>query len=116
MQHVLAAMMLVAAAILESSSVGAQSASTERVSLPGVVDSAAVRLPATLYRPEGSGPFPAVVLVHGCVGIESYSVDWAVWVHEARIRGVHRRQLGAPKGDGGLRAGRRAADNTRSGV
>jgi poly(3-hydroxybutyrate) depolymerase len=28
-----------------------------------------VELTALLYRPDGAGPFPAVVLLHGCSGI-----------------------------------------------
>lgn len=30
-----------------------------------------------LSTPEGSGPFPAVVLMHGCNGIQSSHADWA---------------------------------------
>ena len=52
----------------------------ESVSFPG----AAVALKAFLYRPTGSGPFPAVVALHGCAGLFEKSgalsprhVDWA---------------------------------------
>ncbi len=31
-----------------------------------------------LFRPKGNGPFPAVVLLHGCRGIQAYQKDWAV--------------------------------------
>ena len=30
-----------------------------------------------LYRPKGDGPFPAVVMIHGCAGIEPYHESWA---------------------------------------
>jgi len=30
-----------------------------------------------LLRPKGNGPFPAVVLLHGCRGIQAYQKDWA---------------------------------------
>ncbi len=30
-----------------------------------------------LYRPKGDGPFPAVVMLHGCAGIEPYHESWA---------------------------------------
>jgi poly(3-hydroxybutyrate) depolymerase len=30
-----------------------------------------------LFRPKGEGPFPAVVLLHGCRGIQPYQRDWA---------------------------------------
>ena len=36
-----------------------------------------VRLPGYLTRPMGSGPFPAVVLVHGCGGFHSNMISWA---------------------------------------
>jgi dienelactone hydrolase len=52
----------------------------EDVVFPG----AGIELAARLYKPEGSGPFPAVVLMHGCSGMwidpgrpnRSYE-DWA---------------------------------------
>ncbi len=31
----------------------------------------------TLYRPDGTGPFPAVVLLHGCLGVRSKDTRWA---------------------------------------
>jgi dienelactone hydrolase len=34
---------------------------------------------ATLVRPPGDGPFPAVVQLHGCGGIEAQSFRWARW-------------------------------------
>jgi dienelactone hydrolase len=34
---------------------------------------------ATLVRPPGDGPFPAVVQLHGCGGIEAQSYRWARW-------------------------------------
>lgn len=36
-----------------------------------------IRLKGLLYRPEGSGPFPAAVLLHGCSGITSHLYWWA---------------------------------------
>ncbi|MDH3691612.1 MAG: dienelactone hydrolase family protein [Gammaproteobacteria bacterium] len=30
-----------------------------------------------LFQPEGEGPFPALVLLHGCFGIEEYQREWA---------------------------------------
>ena len=43
----------------------------ERVTVTGVV-----------YRPEGAGPFPAVVLLHGCHGVLPATHDWARWFRE----------------------------------
>lgn len=33
-----------------------------------------------LYRPAGSGPFPAVVLLHGCGGPAPNVTAWAIWL------------------------------------
>jgi dienelactone hydrolase len=37
------------------------------------------RIGAWLSRPEGEGPFPAVVLLHGCHGVSASTHDWARW-------------------------------------
>jgi dienelactone hydrolase len=37
-------------------------------------------LPVTLYRPAGTGPFPFVVLLHGCGGL-THEASWTQWVH-----------------------------------
>jgi dienelactone hydrolase len=34
-------------------------------------------IPGTITKPEGEGPFPALVLLHGCSGIDSHHNDWA---------------------------------------
>jgi dienelactone hydrolase len=36
-------------------------------------------LPMTIYRPEGAGPFPFVVLLHGCGGLYREAM-WTAWV------------------------------------
>ena len=36
-------------------------------------------LPVTIYRPEGAGPFPFVVLLHGCGGLY-HEAMWKTWV------------------------------------
>ncbi|MCD4674742.1 MAG: dienelactone hydrolase family protein [Desulfobacula sp.] len=36
-----------------------------------------ILLNGKLYKPEGDGPFPAVILLHRCAGIESYDYSWA---------------------------------------
>jgi dienelactone hydrolase len=37
-------------------------------------------LPVTMYRPAGTGPFPFVVLLHGCGGL-THEASWTQWVH-----------------------------------
>jgi dienelactone hydrolase len=36
-------------------------------------------LPVTIYRPQGAGPFPFVVLLHGCGGLHREAM-WTTWV------------------------------------
>jgi dienelactone hydrolase len=31
----------------------------------------------SLYRPDGPGPFPAVVLLHTCAGLRPHVLGWA---------------------------------------
>jgi dienelactone hydrolase len=37
-------------------------------------------LPVTMSRPAGTGPFPFVVLLHGCGGL-THEASWTQWVH-----------------------------------
>src|SRR5262245_22182832 len=40
-------------------------------------------LTAELYTPRGAGPFPTVILMHGCGGIGANVKAWAIWLrHE----------------------------------
>jgi dienelactone hydrolase len=39
--------------------------------------SAKLRPYDTILRPEGEGPFPAVVLLHGCSGVQESNHSWA---------------------------------------
>ena len=40
-------------------------------------------VPGTLYRPAGAGPFPAVVLLHGCGGLGASIYAWGRWLQAA---------------------------------
>ena len=46
-----------------------------------------------LVRPEGAGPFPAVVLLHGCDGIQPFQEQWAadlaLWGYVALLADSH---------------------------
>src|SRR5262245_27390443 len=39
-------------------------------------------VPGQVYRPEGTGPFPAVVLLHGCQGVLPSTRQWGRWFKE----------------------------------
>ncbi len=54
------------------------------VHFPSVYSASSVTLAGSLYRPQGPGPFPAMVLLHGCSGLLEYHLQWAAW---ARARG-----------------------------
>jgi dienelactone hydrolase len=49
------------------------------VRFANVTPGAPVTIEATLVRPSGPGPFPAVVQLHGCGGLEAQSFRWARW-------------------------------------
>src|SRR5688572_5632203 len=34
-------------------------------------------LSAGLYKPDGNGPFPAVIVLHDCGGMEGHVIKWA---------------------------------------
>jgi hypothetical protein len=44
-------------------------------SAPAAHDSLVLK--GNLFRPEGNGPFPAVVVLHGCAGIDDHFRAWA---------------------------------------
>ncbi|MEX2222626.1 MAG: dienelactone hydrolase family protein [Candidatus Rokuibacteriota bacterium] len=50
------------------------------VRFPNATPGAPVSIAATLVRPTGPGPFPAVVQLHGCAGVETQSLRWARWL------------------------------------
>ena len=52
---------------------------TEQISFANVTPGAPQQITATLVRPDGDGPFPAVVQLHGCGGLEPQSYRWARW-------------------------------------
>lgn len=56
---------ILSAALLLLAASAATAAPPERIKIPG----SAVTLAALLFKPEGNGPFPAVVALHGCNGL-----------------------------------------------
>jgi dienelactone hydrolase len=55
------------------------------VSLPAATPDASLRVVAHEVRPTGEGPWPAVVLLHGCHGVSESTHAWARWL---RARGT----------------------------
>jgi dienelactone hydrolase len=55
-----------------------------RVTFLNATPTSPLAVPATSYRPDGPGPLPAVVLLHGCEGVSENSRRWADWL---RARG-----------------------------
>src|SRR5256886_12289522 len=53
-----------------------------RVAFPNLTPGAPLRVPGWELRPAGGGPFPAVVLLHGCHGESASTHDWARWFRE----------------------------------
>jgi len=53
-----------------------------RVTLPNATPGTPLQVPAVEYRPEGAGPFPAVVLLHGCHGVSASTHQWARWIRD----------------------------------
>jgi dienelactone hydrolase len=49
------------------------------VSFPNATPVAPRAITAWEARPEGAGPFPAVVLLHGCHGVSRSTRDWGQW-------------------------------------
>jgi dienelactone hydrolase len=79
-----------------------------------VTSPAPATLTAELYTPRGNGPFPAVILMHGCGGIGPNIKEWAVFLrHEGYAafvldsfggRGLRRLCAGSAQLTGPMRA------------
>lgn len=49
---------------------------------PNATPGAPLQIPAWTYRPAGPGPFPAVVLLHGCHGVSASNHEWGRWLRD----------------------------------
>jgi dienelactone hydrolase len=56
--------------------------STVSFSFPNATPGQPRTVPAVEARPDGAGPFPAVVLMHGCHGVSASTRQWAGWFRE----------------------------------
>jgi dienelactone hydrolase len=54
-------------------------AGQQAVRFTNVTPGAPMTIDATLVRPSGPGPFPGMVQLHGCGGLEAQSYRWARW-------------------------------------
>ena len=55
---------------------------TGRVTFDNVTPGAPVRVRAEAFEPDGAGPFPAIVLMHGCHGVSPSIRDWGRWFRD----------------------------------
>jgi dienelactone hydrolase len=55
---------------------------THHVRFPSASSQQQDMLVGSLYRPEGDGPFPALVLLHGCSGLGENALRWASWLKD----------------------------------
>jgi dienelactone hydrolase len=78
--HRIAAAAMVAALLSGLSGCGLTT--RQIVRFPNATPGAPLAIEAVLVRPAGSGPFPAVVQLHGCAGIDAQSFRWARWLAE----------------------------------
>jgi dienelactone hydrolase len=70
-----------AAALAAALAAGCAAAVREEAArFPSAEARAPASLVATVVRPAGAGPFPAVVQLHGCGGVEAQSLRWARWL------------------------------------
>ena len=54
--------------------------SSERITFKSADPAVSAPIPATVFRPKGSGPFPGVVLLHVCSGIRADDSKWGEWL------------------------------------
>src|SRR2546422_8235661 len=55
---------------------------TTSLSFPNATPGKPLTVPAWEERPQGPGPFPAVVLLHGCHGVSESNHEWSRWVRD----------------------------------
>jgi dienelactone hydrolase len=66
--------------VLSVSLVGITVSAGEQITFKSADSTVSAPIPATVFRPKGSGPFPGVVLLHSCSGIRTYHSKWAEWL------------------------------------
>jgi len=71
----LSGLVLAGALILAPSLLAAQTVRLQTETTSGAIDKALIN--ATIYKPDGAGPFPAVIVLHDCGGVNSKDQAWA---------------------------------------
>jgi dienelactone hydrolase len=66
--------------VLGISFAGFTECAAEQITFKSPDSAVSTPIPATVFRPKGSGPFPGVVLLHVCSGIRAYDSKWAEWL------------------------------------
>jgi dienelactone hydrolase len=66
--------------VLGISFVGFTVSAGEKITFKSADSAVSAPIPATVFRPKGSGPFPGVVLLHVCSGIRAYDSKWVEWL------------------------------------
>jgi len=79
LRYALAVRRRTAVAVILGSVLAGCASGGQSVSFPNVTPQAPITIDATLFRPAGDGPFPAVVQLHGCGGLEAQSYRWGHW-------------------------------------
>jgi dienelactone hydrolase len=70
---------LLAMATIGAVIAGCASVTTVPVKFMNVTPTSPQEITAVMVRPDDAGPFPAVVQLHGCAGVEATSYRWARW-------------------------------------
>lgn len=68
-------LLIISIMLAPSTTASAQQVKFPTAVLPGITAPATIT--ATIAKPEGSGPFPAVIVLHDCGGISGKDRDWA---------------------------------------
>ena len=62
------------------------SCATGKVAFPTATPGPPLRITAALHKPPGSGPYPAVVILHGCGGVAPIHTTWArLFVEQGQV-------------------------------
>ena len=73
---------VIAAVMAATLLAGCAAHARQTVRFSSITPGAPLTIEATMVRPAGPGPFPAVVQLHGCAGLEAQSFRWARWLAE----------------------------------